>query len=112
MNINIVVKLQIEWIHKWQDCAYNDVLFLKDEHRHIFYIKCILQVSHSNRDVEIIRFKREIQEYLRKYTLDWFVHIFWNMSCEMIAIELIERFWLISCEVLEDNENWALVVND
>lgn len=111
-QLNVVVKLQIEGFHFWKD-APKEVEFLRDNHRHIFHIECIKAVTHGDRDVEIILFKREVSNYLmRQYgkfgiiqTLD-----FGPMSCEMIAEELIEAFDLISCKVLEDNENGAYVI--
>lgn len=109
----IVVSLQVEWLHKWEWCHIKEVSFLKNSHRHIFWIKAYKEVCHNDRDVEIIMFKRKIIQFLNsKYykkanTLD-----FGNMSCEMIAEKLIRMFDLTCCEVLEDNENWALLYNN
>lgn len=108
MKTNVVVTLQIEGTHKWGKCNIEEVMFLSQEHRHIFYITCKKGVSHDDRDIEIICLKRGITEYLhRAYGK---VCRFGNMSCEMIARELTEKFSLCYCAVMEDNENGAEVV--
>ena len=112
MKINVVVKLQIEWIHQREWCPIEQVSFLRDKHRHIFHVKAIKEVFHWDRDIEIIMFKRDIEEYLydKYYYNAGRICLFGNMSCEMIAIELIKKFDLVSCEILEDNENGSLVI--
>jgi hypothetical protein len=55
--------------------------------------------------------KRDIQDYLygTYYDKDKRTHFLGAKSCEMLAVELIEKFDLSSCEVNEDNENGAVV---
>lgn len=103
----IVVKLQVEGFHCWKDCNIESEEYLKNKHRHIFYITAKKQVSHDDRDIEIINFKNKIAEYLQK-TFGKRCE-FENMSCEMIAEHLLEVFKLDFCSVLEDNENGAEV---
>lgn len=104
----IIIRLQVEGTHQWKDCNIEEVNFLKSEHRHIFHIEAKKRVSHLDRDIEIIQFKRRIQEYLmNKYANNTLHCYFGNMSCEMIAQELIDEFGLCSCAVLEDDENGA-----
>ena len=103
MKKYITINLQYEATHYWKECEIKDVLFLKNEHRHIFFIKCYKEVLHNNRDIEIILFKNKILKYLQ----DKFKNKFENMSCEDIAENLITEFKLSECEVLEDNENGA-----
>jgi len=106
-QINIIINLQIEGVHNWSTCNLDEVGFLKFPHRHIFYICCKKKVSHSDRDIEIIMLKREVEKYLKdKYGSPC---IFNSMSCEMIALELQKKFNLLYCSVLEDNENGAEV---
>lgn len=106
MTINIIVKLQVEGIHHWPECPIVEVDFLKYPHRHIFHITCKKQVSHEDRDIEIIQLKRKINDYL----IQRFNGNFEKMSCEMIAIHLINKYELCYCSVLEDNENGAEVI--
>lgn len=109
MRTTIIVQLQVEWFHCWKDCPILEVDFLKDRHRHIFHIRCEKEVSHADRDIEIILFKRKIQTYLHNtYFFAWALE-FESRSCEMIAQELVEQFDLDMCEVLEDWENGGRV---
>jgi len=109
MKTTIVCRLQVEGIHQWSKCPFEDVKFLKDPHRHIFHIECEKEVHHDDRDVEFIRFKREITKYLVDKYDDGECLKFNDMSCEMIAKELLTKYDLIKCSVFEDNENGASI---
>lgn len=105
--IRVVVNIEIEGLHKWENCPFEDVAFLRDKHRHNFRIRCEKKVSHEDRDIEIILLKRKIISYLtNKYGTP---AQFGGMSCESIAVELLKNFDLKVCEVLEDGENGAIV---
>jgi len=110
MKTTVITRLQVEGIHQWKDCPLPEVEFLRYPHRHIFHINCEKEVFHDNRDVEFIMMKREILKYLNTKYADNECLKFNNMSCEMIAQELLDKFKLVSCEVFEDNENGARVV--
>lgn len=113
MKKYIIVKLEVEGLHFWESCNLEDVMFLKSKHRHIFHIKAKKEVSHSDRETEIILFKRQIKDWLHfHYDNNSGVLDFDGMSCEMIAEKLVEVFKLKSCEVLEDGENGAEVINE
>ncbi|MDP6698767.1 MAG: hypothetical protein QGH25_03895 [Candidatus Latescibacteria bacterium] len=104
-RIFIVVRLTYEATHSWPACPHDDVAFLRHPHRHLFHIEAKKEVTHANREIEIIRFKREIQRFLEvgyKGDLE-------TMSCEDLALELSRTFDLSYCQVLEDNENGAEV---
>lgn len=111
MKKYIVVKSQIEGLHQWKDCPFVDVQFLKDLHRHIFHIKVQKEVSHNDRDIEIIMFKRKIEKWLKDNYFNSYHNCcnFKNKSCEMIAEEILLEFDCKSVEVLEDNENGAII---
>lgn len=108
----IVVKTQVEGTHNWPDCDIEEVSFLKHTHRHLFYIRCEKKVSHNNRDIEIIQLKHDIMNYLKVcYYKDWCrTHCFGDFSCEDIAEDLMRNFDLDLVEVLEDNENGAILI--
>jgi len=108
MKTTIICKLQVEGVHQWSKCPIEEVKFLRNPHRHIFYIICEKEVFHDDRDVEFIAFKRKITKYLNKYSNGEYLE-FNNMSCEMIARELLLEFELLRCEVFEDNENGAII---
>lgn len=111
MNTFVVVSLQVEGTHRWEECPFKEVSYLRQDHRHMFHIKATMFVSHDDREVEIIKLKHKIQEYLIMGYFDSNKMLcdFDKMSCEMIAKELMEKFDLYSCEVLEDGENGAVV---
>lgn len=102
----IKVKLCHAGLHHWPEVNLTTVDFLAHKHRHTFYITATKQVQHDDRDIEIITFKGQIEQYLKdRYNGD-----FGRMSCEHIAAELVKVFELSTCEVLEDNENGAIVI--
>ena len=113
MQTNIIVRLQIEGLHRWPDAAkvFPEVSFLSDPHRHIFHIECRKEVFHDDRDSEFIMFKRDVREHFVKYfNADLRLFDFDTMSCEMIARELLEKFECVYVSVFEDNENGAEVI--
>lgn len=103
MKKNIIVNLQFEGIHNWPDCPIDEVSFLKYPHRHIFYICGKKEVTHNDRDIEIIQLKRQMSDHL-KYEIDSDLG---STSCESLAERLLNDFDLDYCSVLEDNENGA-----
>jgi hypothetical protein len=111
INTNIIVKLTVEGFHNWPDAKtiVPEMGFLSDRHRHIFHIECRKKVTHSDRDIEIIMFKRQIKEYLEIQYGSRFCE-FGAKSCEMLAAELLLQFGLEYCSVLEDGENGAEVI--
>ena len=105
MKYSIVLYLQYEALHCWTDCPYEDVSFLKHPHRHMFHIRMKKAVTHTDRDIEIIRFKWEVQNWLdQKYN-----HNLDNMSCEMLAAEILTQYGCSEVEVTEDGEHGAVV---
>lgn len=106
---NIIINTQVEGVHHWPACDIKEVEFLKHPHRHIFHICAKKEVSHDDRDIEIIELKRKINEFLYN---NWFqpsenTHQFLSMSCEEIAKSIFNQFKLDYCSVLEDGENGA-----
>ncbi len=103
--------LQVDGIHNWPDCPIEEVNFLRVPHRHMFHVKAYKLVTHSDRDVEFIQLKHEVQEYIEAtyFVPEERTCVFGAMSCEMIAEELIAHFDLTRCEVSEDGENGAIV---
>lgn len=100
----IVVKLQVEGIHSWDNCNIPEVDFLKYPHRHMFHITLYKSVEDSDREIEIIMLKRKIKEYLGEEPV-----MFYGLSCEMIAENILKQFDADKVEVLEDNENGAVI---
>lgn len=112
-KITITIKIKVEGIHNFPDAEklFPEVSYLIYPHRHTFDIECEFEVTHTNRDKEFICCKHEIESYLtsRYYDTRLNCNNFRAMSCEMIALELFEKFKLESCKVGEDNEFVATV---
>jgi hypothetical protein len=107
----IWVKFQKEGIHKYPaaltDPNLADVSFLGYPHRHIFHFRVEIEVSHNDRDIEFIQFKRWLENlYDGTLELDY-------KSCEMISDELAKHIRDkypnrdIVITVSEDDENGA-----
>lgn len=85
-----------------------DVSFLGYAHRHIFHFRVGIDVTHNDRDIEFIQFKRWLESLYSNGTLTLN-----HRSCEMIAEELAstinDRYpgRDIEITVAEDNENGA-----
>ena len=110
----IEVTFQREGVHKYpaalEDPKLAAVRFLEYPHRHIFHFRVRVSVSHNDRDIEFILFKRELESLYNDnlFFLDY-------MSCEMIAEQLIGYISntypgrYIEASVSEDGENGAVL---
>lgn len=107
----IIVTTNFTGFHRWKD-APKECEFLRDWHRHIFYVEMMVEVNHNERDIEFITLKKELDNFLR----DTFEQRYFEHSCETLAQIIIHYFahcydmWAVS--VKEDNENGAMLVND
>ena len=85
-----------------------DVSFLGYPHRHIFHFKVGITVTHNDRDIEFIQFKRWLENLYKEdiLALDY-------KSCEMIADDLYLHIIAkhpgreVHIDVSEDGENGA-----
>ena len=91
---------------------YYDVSFLGTPHRHIFHFRVWLGVTHNDRDVEFIQFKRWLEKL---YSSNEGVLSLDHKSCEMMSDELYDTIsqkypnrevWI---EVSEDGENGSFI---
>jgi hypothetical protein len=118
-NKMIWVTFKKEGIHKYPAALTDpalatgdeyDVSFLGHPHRHIFHFKVWINVTHNDRDIEFIQFKRWLENLYEDGTvqLDY-------KSCEMMSDELHvvisgkypgREVWI---EVSEDGENGSLI---
>jgi hypothetical protein len=87
-----------------------DVSFLGYPHRHIFHFKVWLGITHNDRDVEFIQFKRWLENLYKDATLSLDYK-----SCEMMSDDLYAQVsqkypgrevWI---EVSEDGENGSFI---
>jgi hypothetical protein len=113
----IYVTFQKEGIHKYPAALSDPALMTDDEydvsflgypHRHMFHFKVGISVTHNDRDIEFIQFKR----WLEKLYADKVLQLDFK-SCEMMAEDLYERIndrypgRTVSIDVSEDGENGA-----
>lgn len=118
MQKSIISVATIEGIHCWPKAAIvndGEVAYLSNLHRHLFTFKVEFPISHDDRDKEFINFKHNIEIFIRNKYYDFDLRLcnFNSMSCEMLAMNLIEK-WpdIISVEVYEDNENGIRILNN
>ena len=115
----IWVTFQKEGIHKYPGADTDpslatgdeyDVSFLGYPHRHIFHFKVAIQVTHNDRDIEFIQFKRWLENSFRDGVMQLD-----HKSCEMISDELYMYIANrypdrdIEITVSEDGENGATI---
>ena len=118
-NKMIWVTFQKEGIHAYPAAATDpnlatgdeyDVSFLATPHRHIFHFRVWLSVTHNDRDVEFIQFKRWLENLYKDNVLklDY-------KSCEMMSDDLNDMIsqkypdrevWI---QVSEDGENGSFI---
>ena len=109
----IWVTFQKEGIHKYpaalDDPMLKEVSFLGHPHRHIFHFRVTIEVTHNDRDIEFILFKRWLEGLYNEGTLalDY-------KSCEMMSDDLAAQIndkypnRGFAIEVSEDGENGCM----
>lgn len=109
--VKVITRLNVEGIHRWKKCPIEEVSYLRNYHRHTFFIIAECFVSHNDRDIEFIELSHKIKDYLHKkyFSKQYQCLFFDDNSCEMVANELVTVFDLASCEVNEDGEGGAIV---
>ena len=118
-NKMIWVTFQKEGMHKYPAALTDpslatgdeyDVSFLGYPHRHIFHFRVWISVTHNDRDIEFIQFKRWLQNLYSDATLSLDFK-----SCEMMSDDLYDAIsqkypgrevWI---EVSEDGENGSFI---
>ena len=85
-----------------------DVSFLGYPHRHIFHFKVGITVTHNDRDIEFIQFKRWMEKLYNEGTLNLDYK-----SCEMMSDDLYNQIRQkyphreVHIDISEDGENGA-----
>ena len=108
MKKTIIIRTRFEGIHCWPNCPYPDVAFLKNPHRHEFWVEMEIEVTHNDRDVEFIKAKRLLDGYIAEVLTE----NLGTRSCEDIAESIMDCGLFdpcVSVTVLEDGENGAKV---
>jgi hypothetical protein len=109
MTVQVETYNEVAGLHRWPE-APDEVGFLRSKHRHIFCIRCFFEVNHTDRERELYITQDMIEKYLcDKYPRSEHCIDFGEMSCEMIAVDLVNSLGCTCCEVLEDGKGGALV---
>lgn len=110
MKTFIYVTAEFTALHCWADCPIEQVEFLKNPHRHKFFVRIKTRVLHDDREKEFFVLKNVLIVHLN---LNYQNKNLGSMSCEMMAKE-IGTLWkdIVAVEVWEDNENGAEVEFD
>lgn len=109
MKNTVIIKIEVDGFHHYPN-APKKVEFLSYNHRHTFKIKAAYLVNELNREKEIFIQRDYIKEYLNEsygYPCQ-----FEDMSCEMIANEILEFSkddGMIWCEVWEEETGGAKI---
>lgn len=116
MKTLVTARQRVDGSHYWKD-APPEVAFLASPHRHLFGIEIVINVGHSDRDVEFFIINRMARIMLdKKYPKDLFSgYEFGGSSCEMIAEYLFEGFDIAGVSVdmvtvQEDDESFSSVM--
>jgi hypothetical protein len=106
MRAFVLTDFDVEGMHHYPTPP-KEVKFLQYPHRHMFNIKAEFEVTDLDREIEIFLKETEIKTYLHlKYGTPC---IFNNMSCEMIALDILNEFNASKVIVLEDGRGGARV---
>lgn len=101
--IMVYTTFRLVGFHNFID-APEDVAYLRAMHRHEFQFKVSVEVTHSNRHIEFHSLQREclriMYSLFNKNTNGEF--LFGSMSCEMIALDLLERLPASSGQLVVD----------
>ena len=109
MKAEIFVRFSFEGFHYWKDATeHRD--YLKNRHRHIFYVELRCPVVHDDREIEFHDLIDEGKQFFKDGEMN-------NMSCEMMARKLSEDlsskyYRTFTASVSEDNECGATITKE
>lgn len=107
MERQVITYNTIEGLHMWPDAPVS-VAHLRNQHRHVFVIRCWWEVSHNEREIEIQMMQHVVEGFILNKMGGNYPVDFGDMSCESIAELILERFeQCVKCEVLEDGYGGA-----
>lgn len=104
----IVVRTEFEGVHAYL-AAPEEVAYLRNVHRHKFYVEAEISVDHDDRELEFLMVKHYVDGMLKRTSFPV------TVSCEQIAgrigDSLIKKYGnrRMIVSVFEDNENGGRV---
>lgn len=113
VNTTLKVNTTLRALHHWSTPTQNRG-YLKHPHAHDFKVEMEVPVYGHDRELEFHDLQRDLHLHLMEMSQgsvdDWSIHDFGSMSCEMIALEVLEAFpEASSVSVFEDNTAGATV---
>lgn len=102
---SIWIRFTFEGFHRWKS-APDEVAFLRDRHRHLFYVRVEWTVQHNDRDREFFIEQRAAREAVAALQADASCE---EWSCEEWASRILRATGACCVEVSEDGENGATV---
>ena len=110
----IEIQFTIEGLHKYKN-APKEVDFLRNFHRHLFYIKAKIEVFHLDRELEFLMVLHRVKKFIKDnltYNDEYLV----INSCEELAQTILDYLKIeygltrnYTITVSEDNENSAII---
>lgn len=101
----IIIRTQFVGFHRYLN-APEEVKFLREFHRHIFYVEAVFDVEFANRELEFFIEKKKINNALKRYRDKYF-----EESCEQVAEWLCSKIGASEVSVFEDDENGGKFLN-
>lgn len=108
----IVIRTEFEGFHHYPNAGAIDprIQFLEHNHRHMFKVTVKIQVFENNRELEFFLCKWALNDFIKSGNKN-------NMSCEMIADDIIDNHLIPSygsirryeVTVSEDGESDGIV---
>lgn len=121
MQTTVFCKTKFEGVHCYPG-APSEVAYLRQPHRHMFGITVEVDVFGDDRELEFIMLKHRVDAWVRKHLNVLGVWEMETLSCEQVAIRLINYLKAEYCNeeqrrdvvvtVDEDGENGAIVYGD
>lgn len=107
-TIFAIIYGQFEAIHRWEQAPISEG-YLRNPHRHMFYVEVQIQQMHNRRDIEYYAFKKLLQKYLNSMEkpLDFSCEDYADQIYEYLSSEHLGRS--INIKVTEDNLEGVLV---
>ena len=108
----IIVRGQYEFIHRYIG-APQELMYLRNQHRHMFNYEVELEVFHDDRELEFIMVKHDIDDYLARRNENWEEKTSCEQMAKCIGLYLQTKYGFersMSVSVFGDNENGAKVI--
>jgi hypothetical protein len=84
IGVDVFATFEVEGFHYWPD-APDELMYLRDVHRHMFHVSVNVAVKHNNREIEIITLRRTAIKAFENLGRARDGYFYGSASCEMLA---------------------------